>query len=569
MRSYDALMGRHGLHAAHPRAWEKHHVLPVRGVRSPRRMAHLEKLLAEEDDVSRKLRHLVFEIKRSPQLFSGAQVIRISRYFGPNLIIALHLLDHHLLGVTCAEAATLIRLLPVPEQKLEALKVLSEHLLDPVNREEVTSAFPNSPVLRQQVATILSQVRGSSHVYGRIKSKSAIFLIDISGSMETEFTSECGSRFNRLEYVVHDLHKILHHRVPSDFQFNILTFASHVNHWRNSLQYAYQSTLKEAEHFLDELDPGGGTNTHDALRAALAEPSVEAIYLLSDGEPTSGITDANSIISDVRNWISMRTTPVQLHTVAFLMGHEYDDPTPRRLMGTLAAVGGGVFRCLDPHASEHEEHGDFLESSANFADDVDFQDFFANRMASIPQSALDVCNRGGLYANLPPPPNWKGGLLSRPRTAAEVSVPKIEAHKISGHHVYDVQIMLQEVLPFKPITWVLSKTFNEFKDFNNKIKDQIVALDLVHLPADPLFHTHDFKFLEQRRIALEQYLQSLYVNIGPFSNADLNEFLMYDTNVDEAIAEATDIYQANQLNMLQASAPVVVVQMPLPQPIIQ
>ncbi len=33
--------------------------------------------------------------------------------------------------------------------------------------------------------------------------------------------SECGEQFNRLEYVVHDLHKILHHRVPYVFIFPI------------------------------------------------------------------------------------------------------------------------------------------------------------------------------------------------------------------------------------------------------------------------------------------------------------------------------------------------------------
>lgn len=71
-----------------------------------------------------------------------------------------------------------------PEQKIEALKVLSEHLLDPgkelwccysdkrvVNRQEILTAFPPVPILRQQIQEILDNVRGSSHVYGRIKVK--------------------------------------------------------------------------------------------------------------------------------------------------------------------------------------------------------------------------------------------------------------------------------------------------------------------------------------------------------------------------------------------------------------
>lgn len=36
-------MGKHGLHAVHSRAWEKHHDLPVCGVRSKKQMNHLIK----------------------------------------------------------------------------------------------------------------------------------------------------------------------------------------------------------------------------------------------------------------------------------------------------------------------------------------------------------------------------------------------------------------------------------------------------------------------------------------------------------------------------------------------
>jgi len=542
---------RHGLHAVHPRAWEKHHVLPVKGVRSPRSMARLLKWLSQEVNQSRRLQHLAFEMKSSPQMFSGQQVIQLAPYFKVNLIIALHFMDHHLLGVSCEQAATLIRLLIPPEQKLEALKILGEHLLDPANRDEIKSAFPPSPVLIQQVQTILDQVRGSSHVYGRIKAKSAIFLIDTSGSMHTEFSSECGSRFNRLEYVVHDLHKILHHRVPPEFRFNIFSFSSDLYKWKRTMQFASRANLKEAEHYLDTLEPEGGTNTHDALRAALAEPDVEVIYLLSDGEPTSGITSFDGIVSDVCKYNAMRATPAQIHTVAFLMGHHGDDPRPRRLMAAIAASTGGVFRCVDPHAPDHEDHGDFLDEDASFSDSAEFQQYFASRMAAIPQSIYDMCNKASLLADMPPPPNWKGNLISRQRSATEVLVSGIEAQKDRGHHIYNVDVALRDILPTRPICWTLAKTFNDFKRLHNKVKN-LIDLNLTRLPPDPLFNNHSAEFLANRKTMLQTYIQNLYLNLGPFANSDLNEFLMYDDNVDEAIAEATDICQAHYLAQMEA-----------------
>jgi len=318
------------------------------------------------------------------------------------------------------------------------------------------------------------------------------------------------------------------------------------------MQFANRPVLEEAEHFLDHLEAGGGTNTHDALRAALQEPDVEVIYLLSDGEPTSGITDPSSIINDVKQFNALRSTPVQIHTVAFLMGHEYDDPTPRRLMGAIAAATGGVFRCLDPFAPEHEEHGDFLDDNSSFSDDADFQRFYANRLAALPPNVFDLCNKLSLLANMPPPPNWKGNLINRQRTNTEVVVPKVEQNKDHGHHIYDVQIVLQNVVPDKPITWTLSKTFNDFKHLHDKVKN-LIDTTSVHLPPDPLFHHHNAEFLENRRVLLQTYIQNLYISLGPFANPDVNEILMYDTNVDEAIAEATDIYQAHYIAGLNAS----------------
>jgi len=321
------------------------------------------------------------------------------------------------------------------------------------------------------------------------------------------------------------------------------------------MQFATPNVLRDAAEFLDSLEPGGGTNTHDALRSALQEPDVEEIYFLSDGEPSEGQTDAEFIVQDVRRFNAMRARPAIIHTVAFLMGHEYDDPTPRRLMGSIASVTGGVFRCLDPFAHEDEEHGDFMDDSSFSDNDEGFQKYYAGRVAAIPQGLYDMCGRASLLENMPPPPNWKGNLINRGRNPNEVTLPKVEAQKDHGHHIYDILVELRDVVSNKPVlSWTLSKTFNNFKHLDDKVRT-LVDHASIHLPPDPLLHHHGPEFLENRRLLLQTYIQSLYTTLGPFVNDDLNEFLMYSTNVDEAIAEATDIYQAQYIYNVQNVAP--------------
>jgi hypothetical protein len=94
-------------------------------------------------------------------------------------------------------------------------------------------------------------MKGKSHVYGHIRANKVVFLIDISGSMGTEFRTNCGESFNRLEYVVHDLHKILHHRVSKDFKFNIITFGHTTHSWHPFLKDATRSHLKEAGNYFN------------------------------------------------------------------------------------------------------------------------------------------------------------------------------------------------------------------------------------------------------------------------------------------------------------------------------
>jgi len=280
-------------------------------------------------------------------------------------------------------------MIQVPEQRLDALQVIDENLLDPINRFQLRNLF--QPYLLPQVDQILAEVRGQSHIYGWVNSSRVIFLIDTSGSMSTQFQTNCGQYFNRLEFIVHDLHKILHHRVQPGFKFNIIHFNTHVHRWKHSLTSAISHHLKEAKHYLDHLEPDEQTNTYDALKQALTDEEADTIYLLSDGEPSM---DMRTILFDLKIWLQQRRNPCVIHTVAFLMGHTNNDPKPREFMAQVATIAGGVFRCMDPFTPQHQEFGgDLYNDNPNFNDD-EFVQFFQGRLRDVPQQLLQNV---GLY----------------------------------------------------------------------------------------------------------------------------------------------------------------------------
>jgi hypothetical protein len=377
-------MGFYDLHRVNSTAWERHYELPIHGVRTQRQMNRLTSKLVELQQPTGRLQQLVYEIKTSPQVFSGDQVIELAPYFpGAELVLALHLLDHHLFGLRCDQAARLLQMIQVPEQRVDALQVIDENLLDPVNRFQLRNLFP--PYLLQQVDQLLAEVRGQSHIYGSVTSTRVIFLIDTSGSMSTEFRTNCGEYFNRLQFIVHDLHKILHHRVQPQLKFNIMHFGTHVHQWKYSLTHATLYHLKEAEHYLDHLEPHGQTNTYNALKQALMDEEADTIYLLSDGEPSM---DMRTVLLDLKVWLQRRRNPCVIHAIAFLMGHTQNDPRPREFMAEVAAISGGVFRCIDPFTPLHQEFGgDSYSDNPNFSDD-EFVQFFEGRLSDVPPHLL-------------------------------------------------------------------------------------------------------------------------------------------------------------------------------------
>jgi len=93
----------------------------------------------------------------------------------------------------------------------------------------------------------------------------------------------------------------------------------------------------EAFRFLEDQRPSGSTNIYDALLIAFSDPQVDTIYLLSDGEPTTGhITDTARMLEEIRRINLFRK--VKINTIGFNLKGEAEE-----LMRKLADENYGAF----------------------------------------------------------------------------------------------------------------------------------------------------------------------------------------------------------------------------------
>ena len=124
-------------------------------------------------------------------------------------------------------------------------------------------------------------------------SKEIVFVLDTSGSMSDD--NKIGKAKAALRFGVTALN-------PRD-RFNIVSFAGEEHLMTTGLIAADDKGKREALEFIENLKATGGTNINDAMLAALKQlPKSEApqmVVLLTDGQPTVGITTASKIIGNV------------------------------------------------------------------------------------------------------------------------------------------------------------------------------------------------------------------------------------------------------------------------------
>ena len=158
-------------------------------------------------------------------------------------------------------------------------------------------------------------------------------VLDTSASM-LERGQDGASRLERLE---RELVRLLT-ELPESTRVNMIRFADGVDLWSDRAQPLDARSRRSAIAWAERLRAHGETALYDAMVAALEDPELDAIYLLSDGAPTRGqLIDPERVALDIGRRAKLRG--VVIHTLAHGRGSA--------LLRRLAAETGGRYRLAD------------------------------------------------------------------------------------------------------------------------------------------------------------------------------------------------------------------------------
>jgi HEAT repeat protein len=206
-------------------------------------------------------------------------------------------------------------------------------------------------------------------------SRSILFVIDVSGSMEAEvvererFSDGGYPSYQRIDIVKTELARTIE-RLESYVNFNVIAFATKVDPWKKKLVPASVLNKSAVKDWIKGLIAIGGaskqdlasvgltgsanlemgkTNTYGAMMTALGidpekglrtgdkdyKTDIDTIFFLSDGRPTVGeFVDPEDILREIRAANELRK--IVIHTIA--IGEFQKD-----FMRKMAEQNGGVF----------------------------------------------------------------------------------------------------------------------------------------------------------------------------------------------------------------------------------
>ncbi|XP_048029062.1 inter-alpha-trypsin inhibitor heavy chain H3-like isoform X1 [Megalobrama amblycephala] len=161
--------------------------------------------------------------------------------------------------------------------------------------------------------------------------KNVVFIIDQSGSMY-------GRKIDQTRLA---LLKILSD-LDEDDHFGLITFDSEIDTWKRELLKATKQNLENAKSFVKEIREGGNTNINAAVLAGVdminrhpREGTASILILLTDGDPTSGETNIERIMANVKKAIGLK---FPLYCLGF--GHDVNFD----FLTKMSLENGGVAR---------------------------------------------------------------------------------------------------------------------------------------------------------------------------------------------------------------------------------
>ncbi|MCH2100573.1 MAG: VWA domain-containing protein [Planctomycetes bacterium] len=176
--------------------------------------------------------------------------------------------------------------------------------------------LPSEAEAQKMLAELAARRAQNDQGYGKaeyhglvVRPGGTLFILDGSGSMGFNYTSDA-QLFHT--FFVNELCATIDN-LTGDHQFNIIDFSGSARSWKPKLVIADDANKKEAIQHLKNLRPWGGTNLSASLQKAFDMKDVQQVYLMTDGDPTQGITLKSAIV----DWVveMNRTRRIRFHTI--------------------------------------------------------------------------------------------------------------------------------------------------------------------------------------------------------------------------------------------------------------
>lgn len=180
----------------------------------------------------------------------------------------------------------------------------------------------------------------------QISSKDVVFVLDTSGSMQDD--DKIGQALRALVFGIKSLR--------SSDRFGLITFATEVRSFRESMIPASKENVEAAVKHLENTSATGATNIYEALQKALSmmrdRTGPRYVVFLTDGLPTHVERDPNVIIRKAGEW-----APKGVRIFSWGVGFDVDT----RLLDTISNDHGGVSEYVRPKEEMELKLGQFFE----------------------------------------------------------------------------------------------------------------------------------------------------------------------------------------------------------------
>ncbi len=166
-------------------------------------------------------------LKSSNFGFDANQTVAVLSQFSmsSDMVDAIKLLDPLILGMTCSDVVKILKQFSFSNDKLAVLPLLKDTILDGQLKHTILNEFSFSSD-KEKAAEILKSVKAAipprSPLFGTVRALNAVFVLDISGSMDTSFKTSGGETLTRLKCSIRELKNVITEQLARMLSFSLV-----------------------------------------------------------------------------------------------------------------------------------------------------------------------------------------------------------------------------------------------------------------------------------------------------------------------------------------------------------